>query len=362
MSFPRLPAKALAQAGMRESRKYMTDITKTITTLKSGQTLSEAEAFDLQAAILAGEVSTPILLEIFSTLQNRAVTKAELTGFFKASQSAMTALPSSVETLDTCGTGGDNSGSFNISTVAALVCATAGVPVAKHGNRAASSKCGSADVLEALGVQIDLIPQLAKRVLEKTGFVFLFARDFHPAFKYAAEARKAFGKKTYFNLLGPLLNPAKALYRVHGLSDFSFAETLGDLLIDSGVKRVWLLHAEDGLDEISPASVTKVIEREKGKPARAFLIDPQKLNLAHGNRDELKGGNAKINAEILTNILQGRGTSAQNAAVILNAAAGLTVYGKAKSFEEGVKLASETLVSGKSYKKLQEIITVSKAV
>jgi len=337
------------------------NISDTIKTLQSNKTLSESEAFDLQSSILAGAVTTPILLLIFTALSGRKVTKEELGGFFKASQKAMTSLNVETPTLDTCGTGGDNSGSFNISTVSALVCAAAGVPVAKHGNRAASSKCGSADVLETLGVKLDLNAEQAKKVLEQTGFVFLFARNFHPAFKHAAEARKTFGKKTYFNLLGPLLNPAKALYRVHGLADFSFAETLGDILTDSGVKRMWLVHAEDGMDEISPASVTHVIERQDGG-TKMFTIDPKKFGLSISDRNELQGGDVKTNADIMSNILQGKGTKAQNAAVILNAAAGLTVYGKVATYKEAVTLASSVIASGKGYEKLQEVIKASSSI
>ena len=339
----------------------MKNLSETISYLQSNKTLSKSEAFDLQSSILKGEVPTQSLLEIFTALHGRAVTVEELGGFFKASQEAMTSLNAETPALDTCGTGGDNSGSFNISTVSALVCSATGVPVAKHGNRAASSQCGSADVLETLGVKLDLNPQQAKAVLEKTGFVFLFARNFHPAFKHAAEARKTFGKRTYFNLLGPLLNPAKALYRVHGLADFSFAEILGSILADSGVKRMWLVHAEDGLDEISPSSVTHVIERQ-GEKVRTFTINPKEFGLFIENRDGLKGGDAKTNADILTSILQGKGTKAQNAAVILNAAAGLTVYGKTADYKEGVALATDVIASGKGYEKLQEVIKASNAL
>ena len=345
---------------MLESRT-MKNISETISQLQSDKTLSEKEAFDLQSSILRGEVPTQTLLDIFTALQNRTLARDELQGFFKASQAAMRVLPSSIETLDTCGTGGDGSGTFNISTAAALLCAAAGVPAAKHGNRAASSKCGSADVLEALGVHIELSPEQAKKILEKTGFVFLFARSYHPAFRHAGEARKAFGRKTYFNLLGPLLNPAKAAYRVHGLADFSLARMLGDILMDSGVKRMWLVHARDGMDEISPASATEVLERT-GREARTFHINPKEHGLASDDRSALRGGDAKENAAILTAVLAGNGTKAQNAAVILNAAAGLTVYGKVTDFGGGVALASDILASGKGYEKLQEVIRASQSI
>lgn len=338
------------------------NISHTIQSLQSGKTLSGKEAFDLQSSILKGEMPTASLVEIFTAFQGRKISEAELGGFFKASQEAMTTLATATPTLDTCGTGGDNSGSFNISTVAGLVCSAGSVSVAKHGNRAASSKCGSADVLEALGVKIELSPEQAKNVLEQCEFVFLFARSYHPAFKHAGEARKLFGKKTYFNLLGPLLNPAKAEYRVHGLADFSFAETLGNLLVASGVKKAWLVHAEDGLDEVSPFSDTQVLAFEKGKAKHSFTINPKEFSLAIEDRSSLAGGDAKQNAGILSAILKGKGTSAQNSAVILNAAAGFTVYGMTKEFAEGVKLATNILASGKGYEKLQEVIKATNEV
>ncbi len=330
-----------------------------ISSLNSNKTLSTQEAFDLQSSILKGEASTERLVEIFTALQGRTITAQELNGFFRASAEAMTPFATKTETLDICGTGGDGSGSFNISTVSALVCSAGSVPVAKHGNRAASSKCGSADVLEALGVKIELSPEQAKIFLEECRFVFLFARSYHPAFKHAGEARKLFGKKTYFNLLGPLLNPAKAPYRVHGLADFSFAETLGDALVHSGVQKTWLVHAEDGLDEVSPFSVTHVRAFEKGKPKQSFTIDPKKFNLAIADRNSLAGGDTKQNAEILSAILKGKGTREQNSAVILNSAAGFTVYGTVKTFGEGVQRATDILASGKGYEKLQEVIKAS---
>lgn len=340
----------------------MKNLSETILSLQSSKTHSSQEAYEVQSAILKGEVPTSALLEIFTALSGRTVTKEELGGFFEASREAMTPLGTNLKTLDTCGTGGDNSGSFNISTVAGIVCAAGGVPVAKHGNRAASSKCGSADVLETLGVKIELTPEQAQKVLEHCGFVFLFARSYHPAFKHAGEARKTFGKKTYFNLLGPLLNPAKAEYRVHGLADFSFAEVLGNLLVESGVQKAWLVHAEDGLDEVSPFSVTQVLAFEKGKAKQSFTIDPKEFNLAITDRNSLLGGDAKQNAEIVSAILKGKGTQAQNSAVILNAAAGFMVYGTVKTFKEGVTLARDILASGKGYEKLQEVIKLSNSV
>ncbi|PIQ69203.1 MAG: anthranilate phosphoribosyltransferase [Candidatus Taylorbacteria bacterium CG11_big_fil_rev_8_21_14_0_20_46_11] len=337
-------------------------IAEATTKIAGGATLTESEALSVQSSILAGEAQTPTLVAFFEAFKDRKVSAFELRGFFRASLSAMTPLETGMDTLDTCGTGGDGSGSFNISTVSALLCATAGVPVAKHGNRAASSKCGSADVLEALGVKIELSPEQAKTMLEQTGFVFLFARSYHPAFKHAGEARKLFGKKTYFNFLGPLLNPAKASYRVHGLSDFSLAETLGDILIESGVRKAWLVHAEDGLDEVSPMSLTHGISFSTGGYSEPFNIDPKEHGLAIEDGGGLTGGDVKKNAEILISILQGKGTEAQNAVTILNTAAGLTVSGRSTTFADGVRFAKALITSGAGYEKLQDIVKASNEV
>lgn len=330
--------------------------------LRSGYTLSEVQARALQEAILEGKLNTADLLAVFQVLENRPLTEPELEGFLQASLAAMTALEPVPSALDTCGTGGDGSGSFNISTAAAIVCAAAGASVAKHGNRAASSRCGSADVLGALGIKIDMPPRRAREVLDKCGFVFLFAQVFHPAFKHAAEARKIYGKKTYFNLLGPLLNPARASFRLHGLADFTLAEIVGRALLQTGVKKVWLVRGQDGLDEISPFAPTQVMQFAQGQSVKQFILDPAAYGLAQKDRQSLKGADAETNGKIIEQVLQGRGTPAQNAAVVLNAAGGLTVSGLAENFEQGIKLATWAITSGRARAKLEEIIDISNSI
>ena len=329
-----------------------------ITSLNKGETLTESLAYELQASILRGELNTEAILRVFKALSARQLAESELVGFFRASSDAMTSVDVGFDALDTCGTGGDNSGSFNISTAAGIICAAAGVPVAKHGNRASTSSCGSADVLEALGVKIEIDRGDAVAILKKCGFVFLYARAFHPAFKHAAEARKSFGQKTYFNLLGPLLNPARSAFRVHGLADFTYAKILGRLLINAGTKKVWLVHAENGMDEISTDGPTQVMQIERNKEPFFFTIEPRDFGLSHDS-SALKGGDAKTNARIIAELLQGRGNQAQKAAVILNAAAGLTVFGQAENFAEGIKLATWAVTSGKAHARLQDIIKFS---
>lgn len=340
---------------MRQFKEYLKLII-------SDRTLAYDEAKDFQNLILKNEFVEKDLIAVFKALENRPLSFDEFKGFYEASKIAMIKIGTELETLDTCGTGGDQSGSFNISTTAAIICSAVGVPVAKHGNRAASSQCGSADVLEGLGLNIDLTKQQAEECLRSCGFVFLLAKNFHPAFRFAAPARKIYGKKTYFNLLGPLLNPADAEYRVHGLSDASQAEILGKLLIESGVKRAWLIHSKDGLDEISPASPTQVWEFKREEGMKTFSINPDDFGFPDCELEKIIGGDIKENAKIIKNILNQTANPSQTAAAILNAAAGLTVYGRTESLERGIEIAKEILNSGQALGKLQQIQAVCQKI
>ncbi|MEK9177470.1 MAG: anthranilate phosphoribosyltransferase [Patescibacteria group bacterium] len=321
--------------------------------------ITEPEAYALQKSVLEGAVATDELVALFTAINGRRISEPELRGFFRASAEAMVAVPDASDSLDTCGTGGDKSGSFNISTASAVLLAAIGIPVAKHGNRAASSKCGSADVLEALGVKIELSPEREKQVLDETGFVFLFARTHHPAFRHAAEARKAFGKRTYFNFLGPLLNPARARFRVHGLSDFSYAEPLAAIVIDFGVEKAFFIHAESGMDEASPFADTEVLLAEKGAEPKRFVLPTSEY--AVGKPEELMGGDAAVNAHILATLFDGKGTDAQNLAVALNSALGLVAFGHTEDFDAAVQMSLEALRSGKAARKLDEIVKATNA-
>jgi len=319
--------------------------------------LAEAEAHAFQSAVLGGSVSEEELLRFFEALDGAKVSEPALKGFFRASYEAMLKVPDSDDSLDTCGTGGDGSGTFNISTAAGILLAAMGVPVAKHGNRAASSKCGSADVLEALGVKLEQTPERAAQILKECGFVFLFARQYHPAFSRAASARKTFGKRTYFNLLGPLLNPAGAKFRVHGLSDFSYAETFGSILLDSGVERVFFVHAKNGMDEASPFSDTQFLLLEKGAEPKRDEFPTSKY--AEGSPDELLGGDVATSARILKTIFEGKGTDAQNSAVALNAGLGLIAYRGAYPYRNAVHDSLSALKSGIVAQKLAKIVAAS---
>ena len=329
--------------------------------LHNHHTLSFEEAYKLQSNILQGQATEEELLGIFRAM-DRPPTAEELLGFFTASKEHMVSVKTAVETLDTCGTGGDGLQTFNISTAAAIVCASLGVPVAKHGNRSSSSKCGSADVLEVLGVNIELGPEAVASCIFQTGIGFIFAPMFHPAFRYAGLARKAFGKRTYFNYLGPLLNPANAEYRVLGVSNVEMVPLIGSVLINTGVKRAWVFCSEEGMDEISVCGKTHVTEFIPGHMPREFVIDAKDLSVQRFTVQDLRGGDSQDNALIIQNILSGRGRPAHTLAVALNAAAGLVVYGKAKDLPEALSIVMETFKTGSAIHKLNELIQFSRKV
>ncbi len=323
--------------------------------------LTYDQAKEIQTRILSGEMQTEEIFEVFQSLENKNLSKEALSGFLEASLEVANRFDPESEVLDVCGTGGDGFHTLNISTLTALVCAGAGVPVAKHGNRSASSKCGGADVLEALGVNIDLNPVKAKKCLEKTGIVFLFAPNFHPAFRFVKEARTKYGKKTYFNILGPLLNPAGAKHQLIGITDENLVDLIGETLISRGSKKIWLVKSKEGMDEISISSPTTVWEFTGGvgRGKKQFTIDPEDFGMKKAPIEESVGGDVELNKQIALNVLNNKAKEAQKNVVILNAGAGLTVFGKTKNLEEGVNLAREILESGKAKEKLEEFILES---
>lgn len=306
-------------------------------------TSTEESAYALQKRILEGELSEDELLRVLETL-DRPLLPEEFQGFYRASLEAMTPVEVDLPCLDTCGTGGDGLNTFNISTTAAIVCAALGVPVAKHGNRSASGACGSADVLEELGVPITLDATGVARSIRGTNFGFMFAPNFHPAFKHASSARKRFGKRTYFNLLGPLLNPARAPYRVVGVSDPSLHTIIGPTLLSAGAERVWVVHGVDGVDEISPTGSTFVWEYTPAGSV-SFIIEPARLGLECVSLAEISGGDRMINASILRTLLSGGGSSAQQNAVVLTVAAGLVVTGHSSNYASGLEKAQESFLN-----------------
>ncbi len=262
--------------------------------------------------------------------------------------------------VDTCGTGGDNKGTFNISTAAAFVVAGAGVPVAKHGNRSVSSKSGSADVLEALGVTIELGPEQVEKCLQEVGIAFFFARRFHPAMKHVAAARQEVGTRTIFNLLGPLTNPAGAKRQLIGVFDEKWCQPLAQVLANLGSEHVMVVHGMDGLDEVSLTTKTIFAEYKEGL-VEVGEIDPESLGLTLCKPEDLLGGDAAHNAHLLRGLLEGYESPLRDA-VLLNAAAALVVAGRAADIHDGISIASKSLAQGKALSKLRELIEVSRSV
>jgi anthranilate phosphoribosyltransferase len=284
-------------------------------------------------------------------------TEEEIAGAAEGMRSKALAFDIGGHALDIVGTGGDRSNSFNISTVSALVAATAGVTVAKHGNRAASSKSGTADCLEALGVRIDCEPEVMKKSLKENNIVFFFAQKYHSAMKYVGPVRKEIGIRTVFNILGPLTNPASPTEQLLGVYDEYLVEPLAQVLVSLGVKRGMVVYGMDKLDEISLSAPTKICEIKDGW-YKTRTITPEDFGFETCTKDELKGGTPAENAQITRDLLEGAKGPKRNA-VLLNAGAALYIDGKAETFEDGVKLAAELIDSGKAKETLEKFIKVS---
>jgi anthranilate phosphoribosyltransferase len=280
----------------------------------------------------------------------------EITGCAeKMREHAINIYPHQKDVVDTCGTGGDVSGTFNISTVSAFVAAGAGVPIAKHGNRSVSSKCGSADVLEALGVKIDIDPKKVEECISQVGIGFIFAPNFHKAMRFAMPSRREIGIRTVFNILGPLTNPARASAQVLGVFDPDLTEMMAKVLGNLGVKHALIVHGMDGLDEISISERTKVSHLQNGKVDNYF-IRPEDLKIHKAKKEDILGGTINENTKIAINILTGEEKGAKRSVVLLNAAAAVFVGGKAKDIKEGIKLAAGSIDSGAAKRKLDEMI------
>lgn len=324
----------------------------------STENLSYDEAYFLQKEILEGKLDDIQLISLFQSLE-RGCSADELRGFFAATREKVQPVVTQVETLDIVGTGGDGFNTINISTMAALVVAASGQCVAKYGNRSATSMCGTADVLEALGAKIEIDAVEVNRCLKESNFAFLFAPFYHQAFRHVRSARKLYGKRTYFNLIGPLLNPAYSTFRLIGVSDRAQVENMLLILGELKVKKAWIVCGSEGLDEISTAGKTHVWEYQNGK-IETFILDPKDYGLKYVPISELKGGDAQKNSQILKDILSGNDSSDRALAVILNAAAGLFICGKANSFQDGILMAQEILKRGEASQVLTKYIEASK--
>jgi anthranilate phosphoribosyltransferase len=332
-------------------------IKEAIQNLVSGQSLTMDEAAAVMEEIMSGE-ATPAQFGAFVTaLRAKGETVDEIAGLARVMRDKAAPVKVSGLLVDTCGTGGDAFGTFNISTTAAFIAAGAGLKVAKHGNRAMTSQCGSADVLEALGVKIDLGPEGVQQCIEKAGIGFMFAPVFHPAMKYAAGPRREIGIRTVFNILGPLTNPAGAQVQVIGVSDANFAPRMAQVLQKLGCQHALVTHGVEGLDEISISGPTSVWEVRENSSS-SYTIIPEEFGLRRASIDDIRGGTAEENAKILRNILRGA-TGPAREVVLLNAAAALVAGDLTPDIAAGVELAKEVLDSGAALQKLDEFIKVS---
>ena len=334
-------------------------IKEAISQIVSGHSLTMDEASQVMGEIMDGQV-TPAQFGAFVTaLRLKGETVEEIAGMAKTMRARAVRVTIDEPVVDTCGTGGDNAATFNISTAAAFVVAGAGAKVAKHGNRAMSSKCGSADVLEALGVKIDLTAEQVQRCLKEVGIGFMFAPSFHPAMKYAAGPRKEIGIRTVFNILGPLTNPAGAQAQVLGVADGALVEKMAKVLQLLGCYHALVVHSEDGLDELTVTGRSYISELKDDK-LRRYAIAPEDVGLSRATLPDLKGGTAAENALLLRDVFSGTPGHGQDA-VVLNAAAALVACDKVSTLREGVLLAEESIESGRAAEKLDRLIALTRS-
>ena len=335
-------------------------IKEAIVKIVSKEDLTYEEAYTVMNEIMSGE-TTPTqnaaFLAALSTKSAKAETTAEIAGCAAAMRDHATKVSTGMDVLEIVGTGGDNAHSFNISTTAALVAAAGGVKVAKHGNRAASSKCGTADCLEALGVNIEQSPELCIKLLNEAGMCFFFAQKYHSSMKYVGAIRRELGFRTVFNILGPLTNPASPTMQLLGVYDDYLVEPLAQVLIDLGVKRGMVVYGMDKLDEISLSAPTKICEIKDGW-FRSSVITPEEFGFERCSKADLRGGTPAENAATTCAILGGQQGHKRNA-VLLNAGASLYIGGKADSMEKGVVMAADIIDSGAALKTLDQFIEVS---
>ncbi|MBR5666592.1 MAG: anthranilate phosphoribosyltransferase [Lachnospiraceae bacterium] len=335
-------------------------IKEAIVKIVSKEDLTYDEAYAVMNEIMSGETTATqnaAFLAALSTKSARAETTDEIAGCAAAMRDHATQVNTGMDVFEIVGTGGDNAQSFNISTTAAIVAAAGGVKVAKHGNRAASSLCGTADCLEALGVNIQQSPERCVELLKEAGMCFFFAQKYHTSMKYVGPIRKELGFRTVFNILGPLTNPGHPTMQLLGVYDEYLVEPLAQVLVNLGVKRGMVVYGMDKLDEISMSAPTKICEIRDGW-FRTTVIKPEDFGFERCSKEDLKGGTPAENATITRSILAGEKGHKRNA-VLLNAGASLYIAGKAETFRDGVKLAAELIDSGKAAATLEKIIEVS---
>ena len=346
----------LKESGNMEAAQV---IKEAIVKLSRKEDIGYEMAKDVMNEIMDGRTSEVQKSSYLTALAMKGETIEEITGSAEAMRDHSLKLHTDLSTLEIVGTGGDGANSFNISTTSAMVISAAGVPVTKHGNRAASSKSGAADCLEALGVNIGIEPEKSEKILEEAGLCFLFAQKYHSAMKYVGPIRKELGIRTVFNILGPLTNPARPSMIILGVYSQELLEPMAKVLSNLGIQRGMVVFGKEKLDEISAVGPTAVCEIDHGT-FKNYEITPEEMGLTRGNKDDLLGGTPAENAEITRNILKGEKGIKRNA-VLLNAGAALYVAGKADSIKAGVTLAAETIDSGKAYSQLEKFVELSNA-
>ena len=321
--------------------------------IQKGQNLSFEDSKTLFTELMEGKHDENTIINILEALIKKGETKNELAGGIYVLRKKASKVIADENTIDTCGTGGDGQNSLNISTASAIALASMGVKVAKHGNKAVSSNCGSADVLEALKININSNPKEAEESIKNNNFAFMFAPNYHSAMKHVGPARKKMGKKTIFNLIGPLSSPAQVKRQVIGVFDKKWMKPFAEALKENGVVHAYIVHSEDGMDEISPFEKTNVVELKDGRITQ-FSIDPKSLGLNSANKENLRGKNAEYNSRKIIEIYKGTNNEFSQS-VALNVAAGLIVSGKENNFRIAFEKASEHLSSGKVFKHLNKI-------
>jgi anthranilate phosphoribosyltransferase len=322
--------------------------------------LVRQEAYSAMALIMEGNISESLISAFLTALKIKGESVEEISGFSEAMlEKAQKVVVGSMDLVDTCGTGGDGLGTFNISTTSAFIAAGAGVRIAKHGNRCVSSMCGSADVLESCGVNIELEPAGVLRCIKEAGIGFIFARKAHSAMKYVAKVRKELGMRTVFNILGPITNPAMANGRVLGVYDKSLLKIMAGALNNLGVERAFIISSENGMDELSTTSKSKVVYLKEGSISE-YTLDPKDYGFTPAKISELKGGGPEKNAAIMKGILSGSLRGPMRDTAVLNAAAAIIAGKLAGSMNEGIEIAVKSIENGKALEKLNRLVEISK--
>jgi anthranilate phosphoribosyltransferase len=344
-------------------------IREAIAAIAAGATLEECEAAAVMEEIMTAAATQAQMGAFLAALHLRpgGVTVQEITGLARVMREKAVRVHLdecvAARALDTCGTGGDGSGTFNVSTAAGILAAAAGASVAKHGNRSATSRCGSADVLEALGVRIDLGPEEVARCVREIGFGFMYAPAFHPAMKHVGQARREIGIRTVFNILGPLTNPAHVRYQVLGVADGSLLPRMGEVLLHLGCQHALIIHGEDGIDECSLSAPTRICEVRHDKGMREYTITPEEVGLTRvAGRQPFQGGDPAQNASMLQELLSGHCDGPATDMICLNAGAALLANEQVASLIDGVKLARAALREGKARHKLADAVAWSSAL